>query len=179
MKEQSMNEPIQLFKGAAGEYLSKQRVEEIIECEQQADRHQEISEEFRWKAAELIAAELEDGKAQQQLADEIGKSRAHVRLMAITWTRNGHLGARERSSFNEAYQQAKKSEAQLDEEARLTAVSYRTVLYEPGSLMLALFAGTSVEKIARHMQDFPDYATLSRSQLIELGTALVALGHAS
>jgi hypothetical protein len=72
------------------------RVDEIIWLERLGDRAQEL-------AAERIAAELESGKSQRQLAREIGKSQTHVCHMAKAWElyRGESLG--NHPSFNEAY----------------------------------------------------------------------------
>ena len=84
-------------------------VEEIIWHEREAERLTDVADDHRWKAAELIAAELATGKTQCVLADEINKSQTHVSLMAQVWRDyQGNQGNRERS-FDSYYQQAKKS----------------------------------------------------------------------
>jgi hypothetical protein len=58
----------------------------------------------------------------------------------------------------EAYREAKKSEAQRNEEARLTAISYRTVIADPVTAMAAVYGGqVSPAEIVAHMDDFPDF----------------------
>ncbi len=69
-----------------------------------------------WKAAELIAAELADGKTQTQLAKEIGKSQNHVSIMNRVWALYNQVV--ERPPFAEAYAEAKKSETARDAEQR-------------------------------------------------------------
>lgn len=104
------------------ELPASDRVQMIIEAEQEADQalqdvdqdDQQIAdlrerrkknrrrhEENQWLAAELISAELEDGKTQVQLAKEIGKSRAHVQRMAKCWKL--HPRVQGRPAFNEVY----------------------------------------------------------------------------
>lgn len=61
------------------------RVEEIIKAEAEADRLQNETDAWHWLAAELIAAELDEGKSQRQLAREIGKSHQHVSRMVRCW----------------------------------------------------------------------------------------------
>lgn len=89
-------------------------VQEIIKLEAEAEKlaDQQAAtaakyEQNRWRTAELIYAELQTGKTQQQLADEIDKGRTHVVYMNAVWTR--HLGdtPEDRPRFNEAYQAAK------------------------------------------------------------------------
>jgi len=72
------------------------RVNEIIRLEKLADDSQ-------WEAARLIAEELADGKTQQKLAGEIGRSQPHVSYMAKTWREFYNLGYNERPPFNDAY----------------------------------------------------------------------------
>jgi hypothetical protein len=155
------------------------RIVEIIECEKQADQHVKISDEYRWKAAELIADELAAGMSQRQLAAEIGKGRAHVCYMNRVWLLFGRSVTEQRPPFAQAYAEAQKSEAQRSESARLTAVSYRTVIFDPVTMMAALFDGkTTTAEIAAHMADFPDYVTASRDQIITVIGALTQLAEA-
>jgi hypothetical protein len=156
------------------------RVVEIIECERQADDHEARADEFRWRAAELIAAELAAGKTQRQLAAEIGKARAHVRHMDRLWERFGHLGAQDRPPFAEAYRQAKLAEAEADETRRRSAVSYQGLVYTPAAL-IAKLAGDSKTpaQVAAHMRDYPQYVTADRETLITAGQYLIAVGEAS
>jgi hypothetical protein len=77
------------------------RVQRIISVEKAAERYDELADGCRWEAARLISEELADGKSQVRLAEEIGKSQAHVSYMAKTWRYN--LGYSDRPSFNEAY----------------------------------------------------------------------------
>jgi hypothetical protein len=79
------------------------RVEEIIRLETDADRLARDYEANRWETARLIAAELDDGKTQRQLAAEIGKSQKHVDYMARTWRLSENLGSQDRPTFNDAY----------------------------------------------------------------------------
>src|SRR5579863_1373665 len=69
------------------------RVDLIIWCERGADV-------LHWKAAELIAAELADGKSQRELAHEIGKSQPHVNRMVRCWRLRDTHGYQ---SFGELY----------------------------------------------------------------------------
>lgn len=84
-----------------------------------------VSDECRWRAAELIAAELATGKTQRQLAEEIGKTHQHAGYMNRVWTRFGNLGCQDRPPFNEAYRQAKLAEADADQERRRSAISFQ------------------------------------------------------
>jgi hypothetical protein len=61
------------------------RIEEIIRLEKVADQRDKISSADRWRAAELIHAEIADGKTQSALAREIGQSQSHVRYMMRCW----------------------------------------------------------------------------------------------
>src|SRR5262245_18111411 len=131
---------------AAGE-VRADRITVIIDCEQKADAHLAEADALRWQAAELIAAELADGKTQRQLAEEIGKSQPHVCYMAAVWQRSLDNPGYRDQQFECAHQQAKTSAAALSEEARLTAVSYRTVVYDPAGLMLSLFGGTDLSRL--------------------------------
>src|SRR5258706_10246459 len=76
-------------------------VEEIIRLEADADKLDSEASDLRWKAAELIHAELQTGKSQAQLAMEIGKSQAHVSYMARCW--DYHLSYNVRPHFNTLY----------------------------------------------------------------------------
>lgn len=78
-----------------GEVLSP-RVQQIIKLERQAD-------DAQWEAARLIAAELDDGKSQRQLAREIGKTHTHVRYMALAWEWKLKFPPYELPPFNEVY----------------------------------------------------------------------------
>ncbi len=78
--------------------------------------HARASDECRWKAAELIAAELADGKTRQRLAEEIDKGQAHVCYMARAWSLFDHQVIK--PPFSEAYAEAKKSEETRDAEQR-------------------------------------------------------------
>jgi hypothetical protein len=75
------------------------RVHLIIWCERGA-------EGLQWKAAELIAGELADGKSQRELAREIGKSQPHVFRMNWVWQRYVNVSPADRPSFNAAYNEA-------------------------------------------------------------------------
>ena len=79
------------------------RITAIIQAEHDADKLQAESDALRWQAAELIAAELADGKSFRALAAEIGKSVGHVQRMAVC----GRIPGDTRPLFNEAYQAAK------------------------------------------------------------------------
>jgi len=81
------------------------RVGQIIEHERLAEELQAQSDQHRWEAARLIAAELADGKSQRQLSQEIGKSQTHVSFAAKTWELYGgdYLGNRLRLTWNDAY----------------------------------------------------------------------------
>jgi hypothetical protein len=82
------------------------KVEEIAWLEREADRLGQQADDYRWRAARLIAEELDDGKTQRVLAKEIGKSQTHVSLMAQVW--RDYQGNQKRS-FNSIYQQAKRA----------------------------------------------------------------------
>jgi len=75
------------------------RVQEIIRLGLQGQ-----ADEVRWLAAQRIFEELESGKTQRQLAEEISKSVAHVNFMSKVW--RVYPGKQERS-FNECYQGVK------------------------------------------------------------------------
>ncbi len=156
------------------------RVVEIIECEKQAEQHEAIADDFRWKAAELIAAELAAGKTQRQLAAEIGKDHRHIGRMNRVWQRFGDLGPQERPAFNEAYQQAKRAEADADEDRRRTAVAYQTTLYSPAAIIAHLADGDkTAPQIAAHMRDYEQYISADRQQLRRAAEFLLALADAS
>jgi len=66
------------------------RIAEIIRLEKVAAKSAKPVSADRWRAAELIYAELQPvnnraGKSQNQLAGEIGQSQTHVRYMARCW----------------------------------------------------------------------------------------------
>ena len=155
------------------------RVAKIIECERQADQHAKAADELRWEAAELIASELADGKTQRQLAAEIGKTHNHARWMARAWQLFGDQVSR--PPFSAAYAEAKKSEETRDaeqrERARLTAVSYRTVIFDPVALMAELFKGDGQDPatIAARMAEFPEYRSATHEQLFAVSRALTRL----
>lgn len=92
-------------------------VEEIIHCESEAEVLEEKADSLKWRAAELIHQQLEEGMSQRQLAKEIGKGEAHVRFMRGAWT--AYLGTHpdERPPFNKAYQAAKRKPKQETQEA--------------------------------------------------------------
>ena len=157
------------------------RVAKIIECERQADQHAKAADELRWEAAELIASELAEGKTQRQLANEIDKSQRHVGYMNRVW----HLALENLvlrdGPFSDAYAEAKKSEETRDaeqrERARLTAVSYRTVIFDPVVLMAGLFEGDGQDPatIAALMAEFPEYRSATHEQLFAVSRALTRL----
>ncbi len=156
------------------------RVDAIIQCEQQADAHLAEAEALRWQAAELIAAELADGKTQRQLAADIGKSHPHVSYMASVWRRFGNLGYQERPSFNQAYQQAKLAEADADEERRRAAVSYQTAIYSPVAILAQLAGGQETgTQVAAHMRDYPHYTSATPDQFLAAARFLAEIGEAS
>jgi len=87
---------------------SRTRIEEIIWCEGQADQLDMEADGLRWTAARLIAEELDTGKTQRVLGEQIGKSHAHVGYMRQVWVRNGNLGGHSASrSFDSYYQEVK------------------------------------------------------------------------
>ena len=159
--------------------ITAARVAKIIECERQADQHAKAADELRWEAAELIASELAEGKTQRQLAGEIGKGHTHVCFMARTWNLFGYQVTK--PSFAEAYAEARKSEETRDaeqrERARLTAVSYRTVIFDPVVLMAELFKseGQDPAAIAARMAGFPEYRSATHEQLFTVSQALTRL----
>jgi hypothetical protein len=67
---------------------------------------------FRWRAAELIAAELDAGKSQRALAGEIGRSQSLVSFMAAVWRRFGVITpeytGNQRPYFQDAYRHVQK-----------------------------------------------------------------------
>lgn len=77
------------------------RVQQIIDEEKLADEAAASAEEHRWKAAELIHAELSAGKTARGLAREIGKTDTHVRYMKRTWKRKAEFG--DNRPFNTIY----------------------------------------------------------------------------
>lgn len=84
------------------------RVAEIKRHEAIADRDDAKTSEHRWKAAELIWAEITDGKSRRALAGEIGKSHTHVRYMFNCWDMVGRKlvvsgGASALPNFNTIY----------------------------------------------------------------------------
>lgn len=79
------------------------RVLRIIEHERLGDEHQAKSDEHRWQAAELIAAELADGKSQRQLGREIHKDHKDVAWKAKCWELWGPRSPLDRPAWNEAY----------------------------------------------------------------------------
>jgi hypothetical protein len=79
------------------------RVAQIIQTESDADKLLAESDALRWHAAELIAAELADGKSQRQLAREIGKSQAHVSKCAKLWTLYGGDSLENRPAWHDVY----------------------------------------------------------------------------
>lgn len=86
-------------------------------CEAEADRLSASADALRWEAAELIAAELESGKTQRQLAEEIGKHHTHVGFMSRVWDKFGYLGIQGRPGFNGAYQQVKRPNPEVSPES--------------------------------------------------------------
>jgi hypothetical protein len=88
--------------------------ERIRWCEAEAQRLSTSADGLRWEAAELIAAELESGKTQRQLAEEIGKSVMHVNYMNKVWA--VHHGVQDGSrSFDSYYQEVKRATSGVDE----------------------------------------------------------------
>lgn len=67
---------------------------------------------FRWRAAELITAQLDAGKSQRALAQEIGRSQSLVSFMAQVWRRfsGDYLGdgSGNRPLFQDAYRHVQK-----------------------------------------------------------------------
>jgi hypothetical protein len=77
------------------------RVADIIATWAQADGLEADVNALRWRVAEMITAELADGKSQRQLAREIGKHHSHVGRMAKC--REWRLKSPEPAPFNEVY----------------------------------------------------------------------------
>lgn len=89
-----------------------QPAEAIRWHERAAELLTEKANGHRWEAARLIASELDNGKTQRALAEEIGKSKSHVVYMAMTWNEFGHHGDQERS-FDSYYQEVKSKPPEL------------------------------------------------------------------
>lgn len=85
-------------------------VERIIRLEQELDAQPQVDEDKRWEVAKLIYEELEGGKTQRALAEEIEKSAMHVNYMNQVWRVN--LGVQELPDFNTAYQNVKTPKTQ-------------------------------------------------------------------
>ena len=85
-------------------------IEEIIQCERQADQvvtnSARQADRLRWRAAELISAEMDAGKTQRQLAEDTGKSVTHVGRMRRVFTHFHHVRD-ELRSFNSYYAEVK------------------------------------------------------------------------
>lgn len=84
------------------------RVAEII-------RLQEQDEVSQWDQARLIWEELETGKTQRVLAEEIGKSCSHVAHMSKVWS--AYHGKHE-GSFAEAYAEVKRPKPKTNPEEK-------------------------------------------------------------
>lgn len=65
------------------------RVAEIKWHEAQAEDLAQRSDTHRWRAAELIVAELETGKTQRALAKELGMPQPRVNEYARVWRTHG------------------------------------------------------------------------------------------
>lgn len=61
------------------------RIAEIIRLENAAEKRVKPLSADRWRAAELIYAEIRDGKSLRKLGDEIGQTHTHVRYMYRCW----------------------------------------------------------------------------------------------
>jgi hypothetical protein len=61
--------------------------------------------ELRWRVAELVAAVLDTGMTQRDLAAKLGRSQSHVSFMLRAWT--DYLGNDDRPLFAVAYAAAK------------------------------------------------------------------------
>lgn len=79
-------------------------VPEIIRLEQDADKLESDASDLRWEISRLIYEELESGTRGKDLAEQIGKSPAHVSLIAKTW--RVYLGKPDRPPWNKAYHSA-------------------------------------------------------------------------
>lgn len=99
--------------------MTDSRVRKIINLEARADRLSGEADKCRWDAARLIAEELDAGKTQRALADEISKSKSHVVYMALTWNQyGGHHG--DQSSFDALYQKAKRGKKSVPRKGNAT-----------------------------------------------------------
>lgn len=63
------------------------KVQRIIELEENADKLESEASDVRWEAARLISEELASGTSQRALASAIGKSQPHVFRMKTVWER--------------------------------------------------------------------------------------------
>src|SRR5579863_1376172 len=72
------------------------RVDLIIWCERGA-------EALQWKAAELIADELTDGKSGRELGRQIDKDESHVRRMRKCWVKRADYSPHRFKSFSDFY----------------------------------------------------------------------------
>lgn len=87
------------------------RIEEIIRLEA-------LVETSQWDVARLIWEELETGKTQRQLAEEIGKSLRHVQVMANTHKIVLDYPGSQDRPFHEAYAEAKRPKPKTDPEEK-------------------------------------------------------------
>jgi hypothetical protein len=71
---------------------------------------------LRWRAAEMVAAVLDTGMTQRDLAAKLGKSQTHVSFMLRAW--NDYLGNDDRPLFAVAYAEAKQAAVAADDRYR-------------------------------------------------------------
>jgi hypothetical protein len=86
-------------------------VAQIIDHETQGDAHQ-------WTAAKLYHDELSRGVTQRALAEVVGKSQSHVKLMNAVW--RSYAGTEDRPPFAVAYRDAKVGGVMYTHDARST-----------------------------------------------------------
>jgi hypothetical protein len=80
------------------------RIDEIVSLESGADQPESEASRKRWRAAQLIWEEVEEGTSRRALADAIGKSHTHVRYMYNCWDKAGrYIAGDAYPSFQEIY----------------------------------------------------------------------------
>jgi hypothetical protein len=65
--------------------MNQARICEIVSLLKQADREGTTQSEYNWRASKLIWEEVESGTKQKDLAEQIGKSPAHITRLKKCW----------------------------------------------------------------------------------------------
>jgi hypothetical protein len=89
------------------------RISEIIRLEKEATEADGEANDLRWESARLISEELETGKTQRTLSEEVGLSQPEVFRRKTAWGRYAGVSPEQRPAFATACDEANKRGQQV------------------------------------------------------------------